>query len=88
MEKAEDNPPTEWVNRDRPERGDDLPILEASTSVPAHSSEVTNESGPAKSGLKRPQGENAVNDEQPPTSRARLEALCSLVHGDLAKQSC
>ena len=38
----------------------------------------------ATSGLKIPQNEEGGHDDaQPPASRARLEALSSLMHGDL-----
>ena len=42
--KAVDDPPEETDNRDRPDRGDELRVFEASTSAPAHSAEVTTES--------------------------------------------
>ena len=35
-----------------------------------------------KSGLERPPEQGADGDEQPPAWRTRLEARCSLVHGD------
>ena len=56
------------------ERGDEIPVPEASSSVSPNVREVTTEDTRASSGLKRP------------SRKARLEALCSLVHGDLGQQ--
>ena len=44
------------------------------------------ENAPRNSGLKRPQEGDADGEEHPPAPMARLEALCSLVRGDLGQQ--
>ena len=40
----------------------------------------------ASSGLKRPQEDYADGEEHPPARKARVEALCSPVQGDLGRQ--
>ena len=57
-------------------------IKESSSSVSANAIENV----PANSGLQRPQEDDADVEELPPARKARLEALCSLVHGDHGQQ--
>ena len=67
-------------------RGDETLVPEAASSVSPNDSEVTSEDTLASSGLKRPQEDDADGEEHPPTRKARLEAVCSLVHGVLGRQ--
>ena len=70
---------------EQPERSVEIPVPEASSSsssVSPNAREVTTEDTLASSGLKRPQEDDADGEEHPPARKARLEALCSLVHGD------
>ena len=58
------------------EGGDELPIPEASSSVGMGGSRQSTQ-------LKRPQGDEPAQEDQPQARRARLEILCSFVHGYL-----
>ena len=82
--KAEDQLLPDARDRcEQPERSDEILFPEASSSVSPIAREITTEDTLARSGLKRPQEDDADGEEHPPARKARLEALCSLVHGDL-----
>ena len=84
--KAEDQLLPDALDRcEQPERGDEIPVPEASSSVSPSSREIKTEDTLARPGLKRPQEDDADGEEHPPARKARLEALCSLVHGDLGR---
>ena len=71
---------------EKSERGDEILVPEASSSVSPNVREVTTEETLASSGLKRPQEDDADGEDHPPSRKAQLEALCRLVHGDLCQQ--
>ena len=84
--KAEDQHLPDARDRcEQPERSDEILVPEASSSVSPNAREVTTEDTLASSGLKRPQEDDTDGEEHPPARKARLEALCSLVHGDLGR---
>ena len=66
------------------EGGDELPIPGASSSVaPNTDGEVDMAGSKQTTQLKRPQDDEPAHEDQPPAHRARLEILCSFVHGNL-----
>ena len=51
------------------ERGDEIPVPEASSSVSPNVREVTTEDTEASSGLKRPQEDDADGEDHPPSRK-------------------
>ena len=84
--KAEDQLLPDARDRcEQPERGDEILVPEASSSVSPNAREITTKDTLARPGLERPQEDDADGEEPPSARKARLEALCSLVHGDLGR---
>ena len=64
--------------------GDELPIPEANSSVaPNGDGEVAMGGSKQSTQLKRPQNDEPAQEDQPQARRARLQILCSFVHGNL-----
>ena len=65
------------------EGGDELPIPEATSSVASDADgEVSMRSPGPSTQMKRPHDNESAQEDQPPVHRARLQIVCSHVHGD------